>query len=172
MRLSLNYSHQRAYCSSPGHEYWEPWWNGANRGNLSQCHFAHHISHVVWPGLRGEGLATNRLSHGTASSQGKWFPGSLLRATRNWDWTSPTDSTVSHSWLGRAMVHAVSCWPLTTEAHVRAQVILCGICGGHSGTGTESSLSSSVFSFNIILSILICHPGDEQEAHCGRSSET
>jgi hypothetical protein len=39
----------------------------------------------------------------------------------------------------------------------------------------QSSLSSSVFSFNIIppwLSILTCHPGDEQEARCGRSSET
>jgi hypothetical protein len=41
--------------------------------NLSQCHFVHHKSHMdlTWdrtPGLRGERPATNRLSHGTASS--------------------------------------------------------------------------------------------------------
>jgi hypothetical protein len=34
-----------------------------------------------------------------------------------------------------AAVQAVSRWPLTTEARVRARVNPCGICGGQSGTG-------------------------------------
>jgi hypothetical protein len=36
---------------------------------------------------------------------------------------------------GRAMAQAVSRWPLTAEARVRARVVPCGICGGQSGTG-------------------------------------
>jgi hypothetical protein len=46
--------------------------------------------------------------------------------------------------MGHAMAQAVSCWPLTMEACVRAQVIPCGICGGLSGTGTGFAPSSSV----------------------------
>jgi hypothetical protein len=46
---------------------------------------------------------------------------------------------------GRAMAQAVSRWPLTSEARVRARVDPCGICGGQSGTGTGFSPSSSVF---------------------------
>jgi hypothetical protein len=42
------------------------------------------------------------------------------------------------------MAQAVSHRPLTAEARVRAQVNLCGICGGQSGTGTGFSASSSV----------------------------
>jgi hypothetical protein len=37
--------------------------------------------------------------------------------------------------VGRAMAQAVSRWPLTAEARVRARVNPCGICGGQSGTG-------------------------------------
>jgi hypothetical protein len=36
----------------------------------------------------------------------------------------------------RAMAQAVSRWPLTAEAHVRAKVSPRGICGGQSGNGT------------------------------------
>jgi hypothetical protein len=46
---------------------------------------------------------------------------------------------------GLAMTQAVSCWPLTAEARVRARIILCVICGGKSGTGTGISPRSSVF---------------------------
>jgi hypothetical protein len=47
--------------------------------------------------------------------------------------------------LGRAMARAVSRWPLTAEARVRSWVSPCGICGGHSGTVTGFSPSTSVF---------------------------
>jgi hypothetical protein len=39
------------------------------------------------------------------------------------------------SGAGRAMAQAVSRWPVTAEARVRARVNPCGICGGQSGTG-------------------------------------
>jgi hypothetical protein len=61
--------------------------------------------------------------------------------------------------LNCAMAQAVSCWPLTAEAWIHAQVSPCG-------TGTGFSLSSLFPSpFNItspLLSILIDHLGDEQ----------
>jgi hypothetical protein len=40
-----------------------------------------------------------------------------------------------YEFRGRAMAQAVSRWPLTVEARVRARVNPCGICGGQSGTG-------------------------------------
>jgi hypothetical protein len=43
------------------------------------------------------------------------------------------------------MAQAVSRRPVTAEARVRAQFITYEICGEHSGTGTGSSPSSSVF---------------------------
>jgi hypothetical protein len=46
---------------------------------------------------------------------------------------------------GRARAQAVSRWPLTAEARVRARANPCGICGGQSGTGTDFAPSSSVF---------------------------
>jgi hypothetical protein len=44
------------------------------------------------------------------------------------------------------MAQAVSRRPLAAEARVRARINLCGICGLQSGTGTDFSSSSSVFS--------------------------
>jgi hypothetical protein len=43
------------------------------------------------------------------------------------------------------MALVVSRRPLTAEARIRTRVNPCGICGGHSGTGTGFSPSSSVF---------------------------
>ena len=47
--------------------------------------------------------------------------------------------------VGRAMAQAVCRRPLTSEARVRSRISPCGICGGHSGTGTGFSPSASVF---------------------------
>jgi hypothetical protein len=56
------------------------------------------------------------------------------------------------------MAQAVSCWPLTAEARVRARVDPCGICGGQSGTVAGFSLSSSVFPCQFIPPLLhICY---------------
>jgi hypothetical protein len=45
---------------------------------------------------------------------------------------------------GRAVTQAVSHRVLTAGAQVRAQISLCGIYGGQSGTGTDFSRSPSV----------------------------
>jgi hypothetical protein len=54
--MSLNYGHQRAYCSScRQYDYEEPRWNYTDRAgpknsekSLSQCHFVHQKSHMDW----------------------------------------------------------------------------------------------------------------------------
>jgi hypothetical protein len=45
----------------------------------------------------------------------------------------------------RAMVQAVSRRPLAAEARVRSRISPCGICSGQSGTETDFSPSTSVF---------------------------
>jgi hypothetical protein len=47
--------------------------------------------------------------------------------------------------IGHAMAQAVSRRPPTAEARVQSRVGPYGICGGHSGTGTGFSPSTSVF---------------------------
>jgi hypothetical protein len=49
----------------------------------------------------------------------------------------------------RAISQAVSSRLLTAKARVRAQVSPCGICGGHSDSGTGLSPRLSVFPFLI-----------------------
>ena len=44
------------------------------------------------------------------------------------------------------MAKVVSRRPLTAEARVQSRVVPCGICGGQSGTGTDFSASTPVFS--------------------------
>jgi hypothetical protein len=43
------------------------------------------------------------------------------------------------------VAQAVTCRPVTMESRVLARVTLCGICGGHSSSGTGFSSSSLVF---------------------------
>jgi hypothetical protein len=54
-----------------------------------------------------------------------------------------------------AMIQVITCWPVTAEAWVHAQVTPCEICGGQSGIGTG---------FPPWLSILIYHLRDERKA--------
>jgi Flp pilus assembly protein, ATPase CpaE len=52
---------------------------------------------------------------------------------------------------------AVSCQPLTAEAGLQSQAISCGICGGHSGTGTDFFLHNLVYPLSIISPVCIIH---------------
>jgi len=51
--------------------------------------------------------------------------------------------------LGHAMVQTVSLWPLTAKARARSQANPCGIYGGQSGTGTDSSTSASILPLSV-----------------------
>jgi hypothetical protein len=55
------------------------------------------------------------------------------------------------------MAQAVSRWPLTVEAWVRARVNPCGICGGQSGTGQVFSKYFGFPSKYVIPSLLHIH---------------
>jgi hypothetical protein len=57
------------------------------------------------------------------------------------------------------MAQVVSCRTLTAEAWIYAWYSLCGICHGHSGNGTGSSLSSLVFS------VIVIHHGSPYSYH-------
>jgi hypothetical protein len=62
------------------------------------------------------------------------------------------------------MTQGVICRTLTAETRVRAQVNLCGICGGQSGTGTGISPGSSAFScqYHSKVAIQLISSGDGQ----------
>jgi hypothetical protein len=64
----------------------------------------------------------------------------------------------------RAMVQAVSRWPVTSEARVRTRINPCEICDGQSGTGTGFSPSSSVSPVSIIPPLFATHLSQPHEA--------
>jgi hypothetical protein len=123
------------------------------------------------PGLRGERLSTNRLSHVKANRSIYSSINGLVAAitltasvTRNVKLTvlrffrvhcmSLSFITVHIYYLtkkGRAMAEEVSRRPLTAEARVPYQVSRRGICGGQSGTGTGCSPSYCGFFFPISI---------------------
>jgi hypothetical protein len=72
--------------------------------------------------------------------------------------------------LGRAMVQAVSRWPLTAEARVRARVDPCGICGGQSGTGTGFLRVLRFSPVNIVPPLLHIHLSPPHEV-CDSSDQ-
>jgi hypothetical protein len=89
----------------------------------------------------------------------------LLKSSTPLSYMSGSSNVYLNFSIGRAMVQAVSLWPLISEARVCTGVIPSGSSGGQSGTGTCSSPSSLVFPVNSIpswRSMLIYYLGDEQ----------
>jgi hypothetical protein len=74
-------------------------------------------------------------------------------------------SCLAEGTIGRTIALAVSRRPLTAEARVRTQADPYRICGGQSGTGTDSSYEIFGFPLSVSFhrgSILIYHLGNEQ----------
>jgi hypothetical protein len=113
--MSLNCSHQCAYCSSlVSYERGQPWWNDTDRGilkvwekNLSQCHFTHNKSTRTdlgtHPSLCGERPVTNHLNHCTASMNLQSYKGRVQILAHYQSWSNGEHSVQaihSHSqWM-------------------------------------------------------------------------
>jgi hypothetical protein len=71
------------------------------------------------------------------------------------------------------VAQAVSRWPLTTDARLRARAGSCWTCGGQSGTGTGCPPSSSVFPCQYHSTVAVySHLWGMNARPLGRSSET
>jgi hypothetical protein len=77
-------------------------------------------------------------------------------------------------WFRPAMALAISRRSLAADVRLRALVIPCGICGRQSGTGTDSSPSSSVFACQYHSTVALCSHllGMNNRIVGGRTSET
>jgi hypothetical protein len=82
---------------------------------------------------------------------------------------------VMYHLFGRAMAEAVSSWPLTAEARIRARVSPCDICGGQSGTGTGFSPSysalpcqyhSTIAPYTSVTPHKVCDSSDQAAHYC------